>query len=214
MKKESKASLKRKCKAILNSGVSVVKGSDYDFLISVFKKHPYWNDKRGTGVKYITIERGDSIYNVFMINRTDGTKIDISYNVAISPPNKLTQIKKAARNSIGYIIDDFKDKNFKPYKMTCEFTGELLCPGNTHVDHYDKTFIELFNEWMKDKDVNDVYNSIVEEQISNFKYNNTVLSGEIRKSFEIYHNNNTHLRLISKTANLTIVKKLKKTKTL
>ena len=106
----TKEERKAMCSTILNS---YNKGDELDELDSAimlheFKNHIAWEEKKGTGVKYIYVGNGKYNGKCFYIKRTDDTSIDISYPKCISNPNKYSAIKQAGRNTITNLIYNFK----------------------------------------------------------------------------------------------------------
>lgn len=200
----TKTELKRKCSFILqNSELNhPICCEDRDFLLSVFKNHPDWEIKRGVGGKDIVIKNTQWGNRGFYIIRIDGSITDISYPTAISGrPSKLSEVKSACRSAIMHIVLEFKKIN-TPEK--CPFTTEILNKDNTHVDHFDLTFSELFNIWVSDKEINFLHSNILKHKDGDtqIKFGNV----DIIQSFIKFHNQNTHLRVVSKTANLSILK--------
>lgn len=180
-----------------------------DFLEVIYRLsfHPKWKKKKGVGIDKIRI---DKIYGnkVFIIYRMDNSITDISFYQAAKgiSPSTLQRIKSACRYSIKDIIKE-KRKTVVFGIQKCEFTGDILYNDkNTHIDHYDLTFNQLFNLWMKKYDLeflkkylnNDDNDNVMEDWFTN---------NSIIKDFIIFHNKNTHLRAVSRKANLSIIKK-------
>jgi len=178
---------------------------DKQWLLSLFSNHPEWPEKKGVGVADIQRKRTRWGNYCFWIIRADGSQTDISYNHCISgKPTKRSEIVKACRSAVEKEIIDFRN-TIQFGEDKCCITGEVLTPENTHIDHYDLTFAEVFAEWVSGKDIDSLYKLI------NFTADGDTrtyfVDPAIRLDFLKYHNQNTHLRAVTKHANLVILKK-------
>ena len=198
---ETKVALKKRCKEILhNTPVkTLILGSNFDLLCSVFAMHPESKNKLQSGVsKICVIERLGS--KCFYFQRNDGVKDDISYRYSIDGYGTIkAQIIKALRTTIAPIIMDFRN-SLEWGSIRCCITNEILYPENTHIDHFDKTFKELTEIWLSGFDLQSLYESLAECQ---FGY---ILPETLAKGFIEFHNASTHLRPVTIFANLKIIK--------
>lgn len=183
--------------------------ADEEFMIEVFSNHPHFEEKSKDGIKKIIIIKDKYKGRCFAILTSKEEIIDISYIKALKGKclSKEETINKACRTAIFPIIKKFKKENLIYGVTRCPYTNELLNMENTHVDHYEKTFNELFKLWIKDKDINELYKKI---KIDHYNYDDKIfLDKDIIADFINFHNQNTHLRLVSAKANLSIIKKIK-----
>jgi len=199
--KMTKTEEKNKFKKILNKGS--LTEEDKKELRILFKKHPFYNIKKGCGIKDIFVTKTKYGTNGFFIIRNDLSKVDISYLQCVNGAStKLSDIKAACRTSIRLVILNVQNKvNYGIDK--CQFTGEILTRKNTHIDHYNLKFNDLFKKWIKGKDVDYLFRQLNDTSIdlvNDIYFENS----EIRNDFVNFHNKNTHLRAISKTANLRL----------
>lgn len=206
MTKKEKA---EKCKTILNKYAindTLTDIKEKKFLISVFENHKEWTKKKGKGVKSISIVA--NIFNrCFQLNRVDGTSTDISYDASINPPTKTATIKKACRDAIRNLIVEYRDANVIYGKSTCDISNTILTKENTHIDHYDLTFNDMFKLWLEKHDLDSLYN-----QVNETKDNDVVTcfnNENIKLDFINFHNNNSKLRAVTKKSNLSTLRKLK-----
>ena len=189
------------CKEILKSENTT---EYYDFLISIFENHSEWIQKKGCGIKNILVKQTKYNNKCFYLERLDGSLTDISYLHSINKNNKLDNIKKACRSAINPIILEFRNK-LDYTNLYCEFTKQKLTKENTHIDHYNLTFNELFRHWLKNKNIKQLIlniNKTTDNNLDTFFTNQNIINNFIR-----YHNANTHLRAVSKEANLSLLKK-------
>lgn len=189
------------CQSIIASGT--VSQTDLPTLISILSQHSEWEEKIGYGMSHISIGKAQFGTKCFYINRMDGSKTDISFHHAISPRTELAKIKLACRHAISKIIAAKKCSVVFGVE-TCPFTKEILLPHNTHIDHHDLTFAELFNLWYKDQDHNRLVAAINPTEDNNTHTYFT--DNQIVQDFTTFHNANTHLRAVSSYANLSILR--------
>jgi len=196
-----------KCREILHKypfGVKILNPDEIEFLLSIFEGHTEWDSKRGVGVDYITTELTKFNQKCFYLHRVDGSKTDISFTHSITNRSDLHNVKCACRYAIKETIIDFRLRNVVYGETKCPITGEVLTKENTHIDHFNLTFDELFNEWIKNKPFDYLVDRINETTDDNMEtyFTDSFLS----ELFLIHHNNNTNLRAVSKKANLSILK--------
>ena len=194
------------CKRILNDFDGIVPERCMDGLYEIFKSHPHWEEKEGCGIHHFEVRRGLYGEKCFYIVRVDGTSTDISYRKALhSYPTKRADIVKACRTVISPVIENLRNQIKLPF--TCPITGEVITDkSDVHIDHYDLTFKELFDLWIKDKDIDEVYKSIGEcrkDGCVEVYFNDPMLAMD----FYEFHNPHTHLRAVSKRANLSVLRK-------
>lgn len=193
------------CKYILNNTDKVVEKKHSDFLMEyVFPLHPEWKDKVGVGIDHIEVRDTKYRNKCFYIIRTDGTETDISYTASLTPHSKMDDIMAACRNAVSSTIGLFKRSVVLPF--TCPITGEIVTDkSNVHIDHYDPTFKELVEMWLKDKDVDDIYKKTLKSNRDGCIY--TYFDTATYMDFNTFHSNHAHLRAVSKTANLSVLKR-------
>lgn len=206
MKSLNKTQKTKICKYILNNTDCVVEKKYSDFLVNnIFPTHPEWKKKVGVGIDHLEVRKSTHGTKCFYIVRTDGTFTDISYPASISPYNRKKDIMDACRNAISSTIYLFRSSATLPF--VCPVTGEVVTDrSNMHIDHYDLTFKELFDLWMKDKDVDELYRKTLKSNRDDCM--DTFFDDEkVILDFIQFHNSHTHLRAVSKTANLSVLKR-------
>lgn len=199
--------LTKKCQEILykyNLKAQVIEDEEIQFLLSVFEKHNEWESKNGAGIKSISIMQSQYGNRCFQLNRVDGTFTDISFTQSIKKPSKISDIKKACRHAIREEVIKFRNDNVQFGNTVCTFSKEVLTKSNTHIDHFDFTFDEMFKLWILDKDINLLYTRINETKDNEFE--TYFIDESVKQDFTIFHNNNSKLRAVSKNANLSTLK--------
>lgn len=179
--------------------------NDFEYLMDMFQNHQNWEQKKGCGVKSISVINGLYGTKCFQLNRFDNSTTDISFMVSLSFRTKLTDIKKAGREAIREEILRFRKNNVKYNISRCPINDEILTSSNTHIDHFDKTFDEMVNLWIEDKNIDTLFKKINESEDNCMKTFFT--DDKIISDFIEYHNKNCKLRAVSKTSNLSILRK-------
>lgn len=211
MEKITKKELTERCRKILYSS-NVVSKQDEKFLIdNVFSFHYDWDNKKGCGVHHIIVSP-EPKYNgkCFWIVRNDGTVTDISFTDPIKGLNnkeyeekrKWNTVCAACRQAVEKITRKMRNEVDLPF--TCPITGEVIYDRREiDIHHFDLKFNELFKEWIKDKDIDELYE--MTRKSSKCGETSTYFDNErIKLDFIDFHNRNTHLMAISKKANLSI----------
>ena len=209
----TKKEMKERCQALLKSPPGTVfSGEDHTFLTSVFEGHPDFKARTKAQVFSFQVRMNNTLgfpSKGFWIIRKDGTASDISYIKALQSnnrsleANKRDDVMKALRAAIAPDIAAFR-KTVRFGQDTCPFTGEVLTIGNCHIDHYDKSFIELAEAFIRQFGLDylfDRLNPSDDGQTATF-----FIDAFIVKTFRDYHNANTHLRAVSPIANTKILR--------
>jgi Protein of unknown function (DUF3223) len=203
----NKKELLEKCRNILykySNHPTISNIEDRNFVLQLFEQHPEWNLKKGVGIKSISVINGSFNTKCFQLNRIDGSSTDISFTKCISNPTKISQVKKACRSAIRPEIIKFRNENVIYGISFCGFTNEILYPDNTHIDHYDITFDEMFLLWSANKSIEQLYKLINKTKDNCFETYFT--DKELIADFTKFHNQHCKLRAVSKFANLSILK--------
>ena len=204
MNKTQKAN---KCREIIRNTSMVVDDESAKFLLEqIFPNHPEWEKKQGVGVERIEVRPDGHGGRCFYIIRLDGSFTDISFVASISSPKKKNDVIKACRSAIRPLIDKMRESIELPF--VCPITGEVVYDKrDVHIDHYDMTFRQLFDEWVKGKDIEELYRMTL--RLNKDNDTNTYFDNEeICNDFIEFHNKHTHLRAVSKRANLSELRKI------
>jgi len=183
---------------------------EHNTLFELLKNHPKVNEKIGTGVDYFFVQQSKwktNQYN-FMIQRTDGSSTDFSFNKCFHPERKYSKNKNwplIFRNVIKDQIDSFRKSAFEMVghkdKFICSHTNLKFKKIYSHVDHvYPLTFDSIMLEFIK-------LNKLDLDKIKLSKDNRTsevqeILDENIIKTFYDFHKNRSVLRIVCNSANL------------
>ncbi|WP_158673989.1 DCL family protein [Pedobacter sp. KBW01] len=206
-----KSKLKAQAKAILNEKplgfVFEQNTSEYNFLLRIFQGHPEYQIKAGSGISNIYISKGlEFSTRCFFITRIDGSTTDISYIRSIDgATSKISDIKCACRSAVKDVVERRRLKVV--YGETkCPISGDILYPENTHIDHYNLPFNEVCDAWLKSQNIDIVHSCLNDNSVDHVQ-EISFASKTLKESFITFHNANTRLRAVSKTANLSTLKK-------
>ncbi len=169
-----------------------------NILIDLLRNHKNYSSKIGCGIKGFKIQYNSWNQKSFYLYRIDGSSTDFSYLACLNPPTLNSLIKSACRNAIKNDVISFKIRKFEIEKITIsEISNKEVSFNNCEVDHYNPTFKEIFEEWIKDKKIN-------RKDISQSKDNcETIyfIDQKLKNDFKIFHNELANLRIITKEEN-------------
>lgn len=206
MKKEYTKSQKIKvCREILKNTKLIVDKKHEKWLIeNVLSNHVDWDIKVGVGIDHLEVMPDGYGWKCFKIVRTDNTSTDISFMAALKPRTKKQDLMKACRTAVIPIKNKVRNEVVLPY--TCPITGTIITDiDNIHIDHYNHTFEIVFEMWIADKNIDELHNKINKQTTGVDNGTRTYfVDDNIINDFIDFHNRNTHLRAISKKANLSM----------
>ena len=189
---------------------------DQMFIAELLKRHPGYEQKKGSGIDYIHVRSNPVFKNTqgFWLVRIDGTETDFSYKECITPTkNNKIRVRAACRTAIEQSVLRVKKAFFhgRTEIAVCPFTGEILTWDNSHVDHaMPKTFQFLLDSFLKETGLDIEAIKVVGEGIDN-----AIVDIFEDKKLECrwidYHDKHADLRIISATANLGVARKTKET---
>jgi len=153
-----------RCREILYKGK--IEEEDKIFLKELLENHPFYEMKKGVGIKDFFVEK--TIYGTtgFNIIRIDGSTTDFSFMECISPKNNIRKIKCACRTSIRPTIEKIKTDN------------------NKIIHHELISFDEIVNNWL-------IENKKIDLTLNPNKDNNHeiyFISEDTKNSFIDFHN--------------------------
>lgn len=111
-------------------------------------------------------------------------------------------------------INPFRDNILKKFKeglpVYSDLSGKpILDKGDFHIDHYDLTFEDLVEKWIEIKGMEYLYQRInMNDHMSTIT---KFVDENLVEEFVQYHDQHTHLRVVTKEENLSLLKKKKKT---
>ncbi|EKQ70349.1 Protein of unknown function (DUF3223) [Leptolyngbyaceae cyanobacterium JSC-12] len=200
VKYETKAEATRNIKFLLKKNINKqLRGREFEIIRALLDRHPQANEKIGNGVKAIFVKRTQNQQGVnksncycFYVQRLDGSSVDFSYEVCISPEKDTPDNSRleAYRNSVDDQILKFKSDN----PLVCELCGSLDRP---EVDHIEPliTLVEKFEETVTsvpmEFDDDPVYHFRIFKKEDN----------KFKATWRRFHKKNATLRILCKRCN-------------
>lgn len=187
----------------------IISGVDDLFLRDLVAIHPEAARKIGCGIAHFTTALDPVWRNSrhFVIVRTDRTDTDVSFHICIDGSNDRRDVFHAFRRAVADQVIDFQRRSFENnQRPLCPYTGVMLTVANAHVDHAPpETFFTLANRWMKENSLTVADVPLVEN--ADNQWVRRMLDGVQEESWSKYHRANARLRIISRPANLSHVKR-------
>jgi len=182
--------------------------ADFAFMLALLQNHESAEIKIGCGVAGMYIRRDPYGSRCFWLRRVDGTQTDFSFHLCLRPQSKLDEFKAACRQIVALEIIQFKRQFFADNHgdYRCPFTGELLQPGaEAHVDHAPpNTFDAIFKGFVAAHGID--IDAVEFVGSTDGRIGSELVDKQLAQDFLDYHNARAELRVISKTANLSLVK--------
>jgi hypothetical protein len=185
--------------------------ADFEFMLDLLNRHERPEIKIGCGVKYIYVKTNEVFKHnrEFWLVRIDGSETDFSFEICLKHKTKLQKFKNACRTSVADIVMDFKKDFFDSIgePSVCPLTGgEMAFRKNSHVDHAPpETFDKIVQDFisLNGLDVNEIELLTAEDG----RIRNEMVDKTLEQQFIKFHNERAKLRVISKLANLSLVKR-------
>lgn len=205
-------------KAITNHVRSILYGAslgvplgieEFEFMRDLLNWHTTASEKVGCGVASIHVQV-EQTFNTrcFYLTRIDGTSTDFSFRECLRNSTPMKNFKKACRTAIWPDIKRFRFSFFESTdKPVCPYTGERLTIRTCHVDHAPPfTFDRIVSDFITSHalDINTV--KLIGPSDDN-KTENVIEDEELKSAFIAYHNKHANLRVVSKRANLSDIRK-------
>jgi len=202
---KSKKALTEKIREILygNEELSII---NQEFMKEVLQLHPEYEQKKGTGIDYIYIDKDGYNGKCFWIQRLDGTTTDFSFYSCINgEPSHRAQFLKSCRYAVKQDTQNKKQELYNENPV-CAVSGVSLIGRQVHLDHaYPLEFQTIVQNFI-DKhnlDINKV-------KIKPMEDGNTITEFEderFARAFRKYHNSVAQLRLVDAKINMSDLRK-------
>lgn len=221
--KDNFTSRKKKLKEILNAhDLGYETAPEETAFISAFFRqfHQDWEVKtRGMDVITYIITKEPSHSRdgrCFFFKLENGFSCDIGFGSLTAKPKDRAKYAKsniaaACRRAIVYsCIRPLTKKVEKMFKdgiiVRSEYSNKPIDRiENVQIDHYDLTFNDLVSKWIEIKGLDYLYSKVNMED-----HSGTItkfLDDDLNKEFVSFHDQNTHLRIVSIKENLSELKK-------
>ena len=185
---------------------------EFEVVTDLFKLHPEVDTKIGSGIDHIEVRTNNEFAfgsRGFWIIRTDGTETDISYIKCLQGETAhRNQFVKACRAAIKPHIEHFRKEFFRVAPTpTCCLTGQPIRPDTCHVDHIPPyTFERIIDAFatLNGLDLNTP--GLCVTGVDGWLMP-TIADDLLRDKFIQFHHTFAQLRVISASANVSVVPK-------
>ncbi len=210
----TKEAITARCRNILTAtpDTTLVADDSVPFLMALFQYHNEWLEKSSGGVIGISTQTTIQGTRCFVLRRSIGDQIDISYVHAIrllpnprtAPllPQALRDFRNAAREAINTQIYEFRDRELRR-SLVCPYTNIIITRENCAVDH---TPPQTFDRLLFDFCLNNQINPLTVRIGSQGGTVAVIEDQFILSSWQSHHRNLAQLRLISRIGNLQLPK--------
>ena len=171
------------------------------FFSSLFTLHSEYQEKIGTGIDYITVQK--SLNNrCLYIHRTDGSKVDCSWKHCLHPASQKQIVSMAFRRAVKERVMDFKNDQLPNVKI-CPIIGIQLTHENSHVCYTEKTFDELLSDFLSKNHIAIESIKLTDPPSEDDDHRGILTDSKLAALWNDFHTENAQLKLISAKANLS-----------
>lgn len=183
-----------------------------NMIESLLGFHPSFEEKQMGGIRHLVLRRSQPYNTIVLFFETwNGVQDDVSYKLCIrnlfgkfdTHANDIEKTKKAFRNDVYHQVYAFRSRwdEGAPEQKVCAHCGHE--PGfNRHVDHYNKPFGQLLEEFMYSEKMR--LADIKLRKTDNGIIDATMADEELKRRWVRYHGENASLRMVCKTCNLSL----------
>ena len=202
------------CRDIVNKyrpGETISKEDEMTLRELSLTHHPLWPIIEEGGIEHLEVHLHEK-YKTKGLRavKPNGEKWPISYRDGIYMPGgslqkyATEQIKHCCREAIEPEVERLRQNTEFP--CICPVDGTVISTSkDAHVDHYDLPFDEVFKKWMENKDAITIFYTAIDWSFKSA--GERFADDRMRENFVKFHNANTHLRIVSKHANLVTLRK-------
>jgi hypothetical protein len=200
-----KTQAKSRCRMIIEAIADgqLVTGEDIEFLRWLLDRHPQAPEKIGQGVAGFSVQTTAMGTRCFFVHRVDGSSTDFSYHSCTTAPDHIALVRKAMRRAIADQIIEFKRASEAQAPLVCAVTGDMLSWDNAHVDHAPPVFIALADEWASRVGG---YSAIKLPPAADKQIGRSLILADA-ELWANFHQQNAHLRIDSRLANLSLLRR-------
>ena len=172
------------------------------FLNALLERHPCPVQKRGVGIAHWLIVPTSYNNRCLWITRTDGSQTDISWQKCVdSEVSPFKDLCAAARIAVAEQVKAFKVKAFAKGSLVCPFSGEALTLENSHVDHFEPTFVKMVEIFFGDR------MPALTATRDGATEANRIAETKLEARWQEYHALVAQLRIVSKQTNLSTLRR-------
>lgn len=180
-------------------------------MLALLESHPDRDAKIGVGVASIHVQP-DSEWRTtrhFVILRTDGTFTDFSFKKCLTPASPLQLFKQACRHTVADQVTRFRASLLDATPeavLLCPVLGVPIERDEMHVDHTPPwTFDSLVLKFIEQEQID--VQVICVTGFGDNEIRKDFQDSAIRERWQEFHRLNARLRLVSKKANLSDIRR-------
>ena len=210
----AKNNINARCQAIIAATPNgqTIGEADAQLLFEIFQFHDEWVEKSAGGVVTISTQSTPHGTRCFVLRTISGESIDISFRTAVRLiptarsttllPQALLDFRNAAHEAVKTQIFDFRDSALR-LEQNCPITSETLNRLICAVDHTPpKTFDQLLFDFCTCRSVDPLVVAV-----GSLGGTVAILEDtDLRTAWQLYHQLNAKLRLLSRIGNLQLKK--------
>lgn len=186
---------------------------DFTFMRALLDRHPEADRKIGAGVAAIVIRQHPEFRNAVAtyLQRTDGTWTDWSWSQCVAGKKITNDPVEALRRQVAGQVIAYRRRYFEANcveggRAPCELTGALLLSHESHVDHEPPmTFQAIVKDFCQALGIG-LEAIAVTVPADNQLYAEMTDAKQIA-AWERYHQEHARLRVVSKFANLSTIRR-------
>ena len=187
---------------------AMLTGEDADFVADLLDRHPERDLKVGVGVASFHVQRDGWGGVCFGLTRTDGTRTDFGgISKCLEPPSPEARARAAFRNEVTSQVIAFRDGMREEHGsfVRCAVTNALIQIDDAHVDHADPTFEALLAGFLPTRGL---ALGVVDVQPTRDNETMALLADRaLAKAWFDYHHTHKKLRIVSRYANLSLLRR-------
>lgn len=181
-------------------------GDDLAFMFRLLLQHPSCEEKIGAGVARITVERNPRYPSScgFVVWRIDGSNELFSYRKCLrGEPSHQSQVLAAMRREVDAQIVEVRRREFARGVRFCPYTRDVLTDPESvpHVHHAFSPFYSIAFKFVT------YYGGFDRIDVDSAEGGGVRLRNQlVAKNWREYHKAEARLRVISKRANLSVLR--------
>jgi len=181
-----------------------VTGDDAAFLADVLSRHPEATVKIGCGVASFQVERNLGSLG-FWLTRLDGTRTDWSFLACLTPPTHKQEVTAGFRAEVRDEVQAFKTQAFDGIRIVrCPITNEAITITDAHVDH-DPPFERLLSDFLTS--ITRTIAEITVEPTQDGATDTRLADRALGQAWAAFHRTHAGLRVVSRSANLSVLRR-------
>jgi hypothetical protein len=188
-------------------GQPFISGDDAQFVQSLLALHPRQHLIIDCGLKHIKVQEIDKGYLRFLAVRVDSSIRDFSWRNCLSPKSQRSQVMSICRSVVDPQIIAFRNDFWRNRKTAdCPVTSEPMTIRDSDVDHAPpNTFAVLVEQWLRV--VRSDFELIEIEYRSGYEERYMFAERWLEGDWSEYHMQLAELRVVSRTANRSILRR-------